>query len=102
MDAKFLENHENRPFTWFRYIDNIFVIWTRGGEKLKIFLENLNQFNLNVKFKDQANEESIFRLFVKFSQGKLRTDFHMKPSDRQQYIHYFFLFFNGQLLSVKR
>ena len=89
MKRKFLAKQEYKPFTWFRYID-IFFIWTHGEDKLKAFLENLNQFHPNLNFTHEPSTESIpfLDLHVKLSQGKLETDVHIKPTDRHQYLHY--------------
>ena len=90
MEGEFLEKQEYKPFTWLRYIDDIFFIWTHSEDKLKTFLENLNQFHPNIKFTHESSRESIpfLDLRVKLSQGKLETDLHIKPTDRHQYLHY--------------
>ena len=78
MEGEFLEKQEYNPFTWLQYIDDIFFIWTHGEDKLKTFLENLNQFHPNIKFTHDSSTESIpfLDLRVKLSQGKLETDLH--------------------------
>ena len=57
---------------------------THGEDKLKTFLENLNQFHPNIKFTHESSTESIpfLDLRVKLSQGKLETDVHIKPTAR--------------------
>ena len=82
-EGEFLEKQEYKPFAWLRYI-NIFFIWTRGEDKLKRFLENLNQFHPNLKFTHDSITESIpfLDLHINLSQGKLETDVHVKPTDR--------------------
>ena len=40
--------------------NDIFFIWTHGEDKLKTFLENLNQFHPNIKSK----HESKLPLFI--------------------------------------
>ena len=89
MKREFLAKQEYKPFTWLRYID-IFFIWTHGEDKLKTFLENLNQSHPNLKCTHESSTESIpfLDLRVKLSQGKLETDVHIKPTDRHQYLHY--------------
>ena len=76
--------------TWLRYINDIFFIWTHGEDKLKTFLENFNQFHPNIKFTHESSTEGIpfLDLRVKFLQGKLETDLHIKPIDKHQYLHY--------------
>ena len=89
MEGELLEKKECKTFTWLRHINDIFFISSHGGEKLKTFLENLDQFHPNIKFTHESNTESIrfLDLRVKLSQAKFETDLHVKPTDRIQYIH---------------
>ena len=34
-----------KPYLWLRYLDDIFSIWTKGLDKLKEFLNFLNEFH---------------------------------------------------------
>ena len=38
---------ELKPYPWWRYIDNIIFLWGHGEEKLKEFIEHLNEKHLN-------------------------------------------------------
>ena len=40
-EANALENAPFHPHTYFRYIDDIFMIWTEGLDNLKIFIDYL-------------------------------------------------------------
>ena len=42
---EFLKTQERTLLVWFRYTDDIFVIWTHGKEHLEAFLKELNNFN---------------------------------------------------------
>ena len=90
MEGEFLEKQEYKPFTWLRYKDDVFFISTHGEDKLKTFLKNLNQFDLNIKFTHESSTESVsfIDLSVKLSQGKLETDLHIELTNRQHYAHY--------------
>ena len=66
-------------------MDAIFLICTHGEDKLKTFLENLNQFYPNIKFTHESSKESIPFLDLSV---KLETDLQIKPTDRHQYLHY--------------
>jgi hypothetical protein len=35
---------------WHRYMDDIFIIWTRRKEELHMFLQHLNSIHSNIKF----------------------------------------------------
>ena len=39
---KLLTGSCNKPFVWFRYIDDIFAIWTYGEDKFKDFMPYIN------------------------------------------------------------
>ena len=49
-----------------------------------------NNFNLNIKFTYEFSEASInfLDLNVKLSDGKFQTSFHVKRTDRHQYLHF--------------
>ena len=51
-------------------------------KKLKVFLEDLNKFHPNLKFKSDSSEENVafLDLKVKLKQGKIETDLHTKRS----------------------
>ena len=66
-EASFLETQQFQPLVWFIYIDDIFFIWTHGEEKLKIFLNSLNEFDTCIKFTYESDKESIAFLDMKVS-----------------------------------
>ena len=74
------------------YIDDVFIIWTHGLQKLKSFLEDLNSYYPNIKCTHESSKESISLqdLLVSFSDNRLLTDLYIKPTDRYQYLHYSF------------
>jgi len=39
LEQKLLESSPLKPFVWWRYIDDVFLIWQHGEESLKQFLE---------------------------------------------------------------
>jgi hypothetical protein len=39
-----------KPCCWFQYIDDTFLIWPCGAEKLGMFLDYLNSSQSNVQF----------------------------------------------------
>ena len=50
MEDQFLKNEQIQPWIWFRYIDDIFFIWTASEKELDDFLERLNHFYPNLNF----------------------------------------------------
>ena len=90
MILKFLQSQSLQPLVWFRYIDDIFFIWTRGKGKLEKFLDDLHSFDNNIKFTHESSKENVtfLDLIVKLSKGCLITDLHIKDTDRHQYLHF--------------
>ena len=43
LEEEILSEIELKPYLWWRYIDSIFFLWERGEEKLKNFIEYLNE-----------------------------------------------------------
>ena len=39
IETNFLDTQEFKLLLWFRYIDDVFFIWTHGKEKLEEFLK---------------------------------------------------------------
>ena len=85
-----LKTQERTPLVWFRYIDDIFFIWAPGKEHLETFLQELNNFNPDLKFTYESNEKEIpfLDLKVKLNEGKISTDLYIKSTDRHQYLHF--------------
>ena len=48
MENQFLKNEQIQPWIWFRYIDDIFFIWTASENELDAFLDRLNNFHPNL------------------------------------------------------
>ena len=93
LETKFLQSQSLQPLVWFRYIDDIFFIWTHGNDKLEKFLDDLNTFDNNIKFTRESSKDNVIflDLIVKLSKGLLTTDLHVKDTDRHQYLHFNFL-----------
>ena len=90
LETKFLQAQSMQPLVWFRSIDGIFFIWTRGNDKLEKFLGDLNSFDNNIKFTHESSKDNaiFLDLIVKLSKGRLTTDLHVKDTDRHQYLHF--------------
>ena len=90
LETKFPEGQHLQPLAWLRYIDDIFLMWTHGEESLEKFLEELNDFNQNIKFTSDYSAKNIpfLDLKVGLKDGKITTDLHVKPTDHHQYLHF--------------
>ena len=90
IETAFLETQELQPLVWFRYIDDIFFIWTHGEQELQTFLRSLNEFHTDIKFTYESSKESIafFDLKASVRNSKIIADLYVKYTDRHQYLHY--------------
>ena len=90
-EANALENAPFQPHTWLRYIDDIFMIWTEGLDKLKIFIDYLNSIHSTIKFTSSHSSTNITFLDVSVSLTNDRiisTDLYTNPSDKHQHLLY--------------
>ena len=78
------------PLAWFKYIDDVFFIWSHGPDKLVSFMTEFNNYHPNIKFTYESNKENItfLDLDVSLSGNKLTTDLHTKSTDKHRYLHY--------------
>ena len=88
LEWEFLWTQDKVPLVWWRYIDNVFAVWTDSEEPLRLFVENLNSYQTTIKFTATwSSEEIIFldtRIYTK--NDWLKTDLHVKPTDTHQYL----------------
>ena len=64
LEKRFLGSCEMVPWIWWRFLDDIFMIWLHSYEELEVFLARLNQFHENVKFTCEIAYDRIFFLDV--------------------------------------
>jgi len=73
---------------WWRYIDDIFLFWTHGEEKLNDFITYLNNLHPTIRFTSSFsyNEIPFIDVNVPLINGRLETDLYVKPTDKHQYL----------------
>ena len=59
LEEKFLDSFELRPWVWWRYSDDVLMIWLQSEKELDDFLTRLNSFHESVKFTWQFSTEGI-------------------------------------------
>ena len=50
LEKRSLSDMDLKPCIWWRYIDDIYLIWEHGEESLKLFLEGINKIHPTIKF----------------------------------------------------
>ena len=89
LERGFLENYHLQPLVWWRYIDDIFMLWQHGEKELKKFLDILNCYHPSIKFVWDYSREKINFLDVNVirKDNQLITDLYIKPTGTHQYLH---------------
>ena len=85
---EFLLTQNVKPWEWWRSVDDIFAIWTRGELLLQDFIQNLNRHHPIIKFTATLSGEKITFSDTTIYQhnGRIKTDLHVKPTDNHQYL----------------
>ena len=73
----------------YRYIDDIFFIWTSDEESLTRFIDHTNSFHSTIKFTSEytTTETHFHDVVIRKEENGLTTDLFVKPTDKHQYIH---------------
>ena len=89
LERQLVTQAQTKPHTWWRYIDDIFIIWTEGEGSLRDFIDYLNSAHRTIKFTSKWSYKEVEFLDVKVinDSGKLETDVYIKPTDSHQYLH---------------
>jgi hypothetical protein len=85
-----LRKAELKPMCWFRFIDDIFFIWTHGTTALLEFMRIANEHNPAIKltFEHNSRRVNFLDVVVNLEEGKVVTDLYRKPTDTLQYLHF--------------
>ena len=73
-----LSNAPFHPHTWWRYLDDIFMIWTEGLDHLKIFVDYLNNVYPTIKFTSNHSLTNLpfLDVMVSLNNGTIETDLY--------------------------
>ena len=88
LEELLLDSFPLKPKVWWRYIDDIFLLWEHGEDTLKQFIDHLNKAHPTIKFTAEYSKNKINFLDVEVSRknDKLITDLYVKPTDTHQYL----------------
>ena len=81
----------NKHLCYYRFRDDIFMIWTGDETDLKEFFRRVNALHDSIKFewKYSKTEVNFLDTTVKIeNNGNLSTKLYRKPTDRNAYLHY--------------
>ena len=91
LENDLLQRAERKAIVWWKYIDDVFAIWTHGEENLLKFIHDMNFYHATIKFTAEWSRESVVfqdTIYKVIREGyKLITDLYTKPTDTHQYLH---------------
>ena len=89
LEERFFSDCDISPLLWWRYINDIFMLWQHGEKELKKFLEILNSYHSTIKFiANYSREEIVFLDVEAIKKGnQFVADLYIKPTDFHQYLH---------------
>ena len=89
LENEMLSKWAVQPWLWWRYIDDIFFIWTKSEKELDEFMTHMNSYHPNIRFTYEKSQDKInfLDMTVHKTNGRLLTDLYCKPTDGHQYLH---------------
>ena len=88
LEHEFLLTQDVKPQDWWRFIDDIFAIWTHGKLMLRTFIESLNCHHPIIRFTTtwSAGKLILVNKAAYLENDQIRTDLRVKPMDKDQYL----------------
>jgi hypothetical protein len=79
----------HKPATWLRYVDNTFVVWLHGTERLKEFLSHINSLRSTIQFTMDTETSLPFPYILVYGNGTaLLTKVYRKSTHTGRYLHF--------------
>jgi hypothetical protein len=90
LETKLLQGSKYQPYRWYRYIDDILIIWVNTKEALDEFVTYANNYHPTIKFTmEQSTDEIPFLdLYIQLRDNRITTRTYHKPTDAHNYLHY--------------
>ena len=88
LEEKILAQSPLKPLVWWRYMDDVFMIWPHGEEKLSEFVNLLNSSHETIKFTHEVSpsKTNFLDVTVLLHNNSIATDLHVKSTDTDQYL----------------
>lgn len=93
-EAEVMKKIDKKPLAYFRYLDDIFMIWPHSLDDFQAFFNILNNHRESIKFQYNINDNSVDFLDVTIFKGnvfkhekKLDTKVYFKDTDTHELLH---------------
>ena len=82
LEENFLQNTHNKPLIYLRYIDDIFLLWTHGEEKLLQFHKDFNSEDpdIHLTMIHSTKEVNFLDTAIRLKNNTLQTSLYKKPN----------------------
>ena len=94
LEEEVLERASKKPLVFYRFLDDIFIIWTHSKEEFMEFFNCLNNHRESIKFQHNISVESVDFLDITIYKGNkfkhentLDTKVYFKPTDTHELLH---------------
>ena len=80
-----------QPKVWKRYVDDTFVIWPHGREKLNAFLQHINSLHPNISFTMEIEKDhkiAFLDVMIERENNRLKTTVYCKPTHTNLYLNF--------------
>ena len=83
-----ISGYAHKPYLWYGYIDDIFMVWTHGEDKLNTFISYLNNIHPTIKFTSEHSTTltPYLDVNIQLENKKIETDVFCEPTDKHQYL----------------
>ena len=88
LEENILNKVKKKPIFWWRYMDDIFLIWEHGEELLKEYINEINSFYPTIEFAADWSKEKVnfLDVAVTFNNSVLSTDLFFNPTDTHRFL----------------
>ena len=89
-EDKYVYPYHIQPSIWYRYIDDIFMVWNHAQYELTNFITHLNTSSENITFGSESSSSTLnfLDVTVNLVDNQISTDLYTKPTDRNTYLQY--------------
>ena len=90
LEENLLSSYPFKPLVYYRYIDDIFIIWTQSLDLLHNFINSINKQHSNIIFTSNISTTSINFLDVTIDPdlGHITINIYTKPTDTPAFPSY--------------
>ena len=89
-EEKYVYTHNSKPRIWFRFIDDIWGIFSGNEEKFQTFVEYLNSVHSSIKFTEEFSPKEISFLDVTTYRvgDSIHSRLYSRPTDSHSYLEF--------------